>query len=57
MSYFEEYPRYVPVSEKKEKAKKNIAKLKKKDREISPVIIEGRKLAKTWWGESWNNNL
>ena len=57
MAYYGGFPRYVPVSEKKEKAKKNIEKLKKKNPSISPVIIEGRKLALTWWGKAWNDNL
>lgn len=51
------YPEYVPVAEKKRKAKNAVEKLKKKDPEIAPVIITGRKLATTWWGTAWNNNL
>lgn len=51
------FPKYVSAAEKKEKAQKSVEKLKKKDPNISPVIITGRKLAKTWWGESWNKNL
>lgn len=51
--YFE----YVPVSEKKEKARKQIEKLRKKDPDISPVVIEGNKIAKTWWAIAWNKNL
>ena len=56
MAYFGFAP-YVPVAEKREKAKKTIEKLKKKDPSISPVIIEGRKIALTWWGKAWNDNL
>jgi uncharacterized Zn finger protein len=48
---------YVTVAEKKEKARKQIEKLRKKDKDISPVVIEGRKIAKTWWGTAWCNNL
>ena len=48
---------YVPVAKKKEKAVKQIEKLRKKDLNLSPVIIEGRKIAKTWWGEAWCKNL
>jgi uncharacterized Zn finger protein len=33
-----------------------LAKLRKKNPEINPVIIEG-KLAKTWWAQAWNRNL
>ncbi len=45
------------VGEKKAKAKKKIAALRKKGEDISPVEIEGRKLAKSWWGIAWNNNI
>ena len=52
-----DYREYVPVAKKKEKALKQIEKLRKKDAALSPVIIEGRKIAKTWWGEAWCKNL
>lgn len=57
MSWYQSSPKYVTAAEKKEKAQKSIEKLKKKDPNIHPVIITGRKLSKTWWGNSWNNNL
>lgn len=56
MSYFG-YSEYVPVSEKREKAKKNLEKLKKTRSDISPVIIEGKSIANKWWGKAWNKNL
>lgn len=56
MSYGD-YKKYVSAAEKKAKAEKSIEKLKKKNPDISPIIITGRKLARTWWGQSWNNNL
>ncbi len=48
---------YVSVGEKKAKAAKEIEKLKKKNKDIHPVTIEGNKIAKTWWGMAWNKNL
>ncbi len=51
------YGKYVSVAEKKEKAIKSFNKLKKKNPDIKPIIIKGRKLARTWWGEAWNENL
>jgi len=51
------FPEYVSVAEKKAKANKTLEKLKKKNPEIEPVIIEGRTLAKSWWGKAWNLNL
>jgi len=57
MSYGSDYPEYVTVAEKKEKNKKKYEKLSKKNPDISPVVITGSKLAATWWGKAWNNNL
>lgn len=51
------FPKYESVAEKKAKANKKLEKLKKKNPEIEPVIIEGRTLAKSWWGKAWNINL
>jgi uncharacterized Zn finger protein len=51
------FPEYISVAEKKEKAAKSLAKLKKKDPAIEPIIIEGRTLTKSWWGKAWNKNL
>jgi uncharacterized Zn finger protein len=39
-------------------AQNTIEKLKKKGKaELTPVIINGRQLARTWWGKAWNDNL
>ncbi|MEA3423479.1 MAG: hypothetical protein U9Q80_06780 [Bacillota bacterium] len=54
MSY---YRKYTSVSDIKRKAEKQIKDLKKKDPNISPIIIEGRAIAKTWWAKAWNKNL
>ncbi|MDR1875408.1 MAG: hypothetical protein LBQ90_10415 [Synergistaceae bacterium] len=51
--YFE----YTPVAQKKADAQRQLEKLRKKNPNISPVVIEGRKIAKTWWGMAWNRNL
>lgn len=57
MSFNRGYKKYATVESKRQKAEKSIEKLKKKDPEIQPVIITGRKIATTWWGKSWNDNL
>lgn len=51
------YPKYESVSEKRAKALKALAKLRKAKPDISPVTIEGRTLVKSWWGKAWNQNL
>ncbi|MDR0670848.1 MAG: hypothetical protein LBF64_00885 [Oscillospiraceae bacterium] len=56
MSYFG-WGEYVPVAKKREQAQKLIAKLKKKNPNLSPVVIEGKKITTTWWGKAWCDNL
>src|SRR6266478_3926499 len=56
MSYFEWHP-YVPVGEKRRLAQLKLAKLKKQGQSVTPVTIEGRTIAKTFWGKSWCTNL
>jgi uncharacterized Zn finger protein len=51
------YKPYKPVAEKKAEAQKKLAALKKKNPDVSPIVIEGRKIAVTWWGAAWNKNL
>ena len=51
------YPKYVSVAEKRAKAERKILQLKKKNPAISPVCVQGNKLAESWWGISWNKNL
>ena len=57
MSYYGWRP-YVPVAERRRQAENaKLAKLKKKGQSVSPVKIEGRAIAKTFWGKSWCTNL
>jgi uncharacterized Zn finger protein len=56
MSYFGWQP-YVPVAERRRQAERKLAKLKKKGQSVAPVKIEGRTIARTFWGKSWCANL
>ncbi|MDR3299348.1 MAG: SWIM zinc finger family protein [Candidatus Accumulibacter sp.] len=55
MSWFAFRP-YVPVAKKRADAQKKIAALGKTEK-LSPVVISGKKIARTWWGASWCANL
>jgi uncharacterized Zn finger protein len=61
MGYFDHgyggYPPYVPVAERRLKAQKEAEKLRKRGQAVSPVHIEGRKIASTYWGKAWCDNL
>jgi len=48
---------YISVADRGRQAAKKIARLKKAGREVSPVEIPGRKIAKTFWGDAWCKNL
>lgn len=49
--------KYIPVAAKKAKAAASLKRLRSKNQDLEPILISGRKLACTWWGQAWNNNL
>jgi uncharacterized Zn finger protein len=59
MDYYDYYGvrPYVSVAARRAQAGRELAKLQKKGCKISPVAIEGRKIARTFWGEAWCDNL
>jgi uncharacterized Zn finger protein len=48
---------YVPVAERRRRAAAEMEKLRKKGHPVSPVVLEGRTIASTFWGKSWCENL
>ena len=48
---------YVSVAERRRRAEREMARLAKKGHPVSPVTIEGRKIATTFWGQAWCTNL
>ena len=55
--YYDDWKPYVPVAARRRQAARAVAKLVKKGQQTSPVVIEGRKIAKTFWGKAWCDNL
>jgi len=51
------FPKYVTVGEKRAKAMKKLEQLKKKNPDISPIKIDGTKLADSWWGIYWKGTI
>ena len=51
------YSRYVPVAERRAKAARLAAKLRRQGHVLAPVEIEGRTIARTFWGKAWCNDL
>src|ERR1017187_4641590 len=49
---------YVPVAERRSRAARELAKLAKKNGPAAaPVRLNGRKIASTFWGKAWCDNL
>jgi uncharacterized Zn finger protein len=51
------WPAYVPVAERRRQAEREVAKLVKKGQAVSAVRISGRRIASTFWGKAWCDNL
>ena len=52
-----EWRPYVPVAERRRKAARAVQKLEQKGHPVSPVLIEGGTIARTFWGKAWCDNL
>jgi uncharacterized Zn finger protein len=48
---------YIPVAERRRRAMRQMEKRRKAGHTVSPIVIEGRTIAKTFWGKSWCENL
>jgi uncharacterized Zn finger protein len=57
MRYGWSWKPYVSVGQRRVKAKRHATKLAKKGRQVLPVEIIGRKIATTFWGTAWCDNL
>ncbi len=51
------WPEYVPVAERRARAERQMKKLAKKGETVQPVVIEGRTIARTFWGKGWCDHL
>jgi uncharacterized Zn finger protein len=55
--YYDDWRPYVSVAARRLQAARALARLAKKGQTISPVLIDGRKIARTFWGKAWCDNL
>src|SRR2546427_311425 len=51
------YRPYVRSAERQTKAARELTRLAKKGHRASPVVVEGRAIATTFWGKAWCDNL
>lgn len=47
----------ISVEELQRKALQSVNNAKSKGKELHPIIIEGRQVAKSWWGIAWCQNI
>jgi uncharacterized Zn finger protein len=52
-----EWAPYVSVAERRQQAAFEVARLREKGRTVTPVVIEGRTIARSFWGRAWCDNL
>lgn len=57
MGWYGGFAPYVSVAKRKQNAAKEAAKLKKKGQTVQPIVIEGRTIAKSFWGKAWCEHL
>src|SRR5436853_1300035 len=50
---FDRWPRHISIAERKRNAEREAAKLDA----ASPVVIGGSRIANTFWGKAWCENL
>ena len=55
--YYGGWAPYVSVAQRRAEAEREVAKMRKAGQAIAPVIIAGRKIATTFWGTAWCDNL
>ncbi len=51
------YRPYVGIAERRRQAQKQLDRMKKGGCAVAPIRIEGKKIARTFWGMSWCENL
>ena len=57
--YWNEFPRYEQPDAGELRRKSDASKKKAQSRGkiLEPVQVQGRNIAKTWWGKAWCDNL
>jgi uncharacterized Zn finger protein len=48
---------YVSAAQRREKAARALDRLHRQGQELQPVLLEGRAIARTFWGRAWCENL
>jgi len=57
MAWYHEFRPYVSATERRRQAARAMAKRAKKGLPVEPVVVEGRAIARTFWGKAWCEHL
>ena len=57
MGWYYGFRPYVPVAQRRREAQRELEKMRKKGLVVQPIVIDGRVIAKTFWGKAWCENL
>jgi uncharacterized Zn finger protein len=55
--FYDYYTPQVTAAARRARAARELAALRKKGRTVTPVAIDGRTIARTFWGKAWCDNL
>jgi uncharacterized Zn finger protein len=56
--YYGSFPAYVSVAERRKRAARKLAQLRKRGHEPAPIVLEPRgAIARTFWGKAWCDHL
>jgi len=55
--FYDGFGPYVSVAERRKRAARKVAQLRKKGYQPSPIQIAGRHIVKTFWGKAWCDHL
>lgn len=57
MSRYFRWKRYVPVAERRANARRVAAQLARQGKQLQPVEVQGRTIARSFWGKAWCTHL
>lgn len=57
MSYYRQWPVYVSVASRRQKAERELARLQKTGHGVTPVVIKARTIASSVWGKAWCHTM
>jgi uncharacterized Zn finger protein len=57
MGWYYDFRPYVSVAERRRQALREMEKRRKQGLPVEPIVIEGRTIARTFWGKAWCDNL